>query len=273
MAKPPFNPGRRHWLQSLALMPIVTAAPARAQQLTPTPPGPPCRIGFIRHYEPFSFLDANDHLIGFDVDVCRRLCQLLGRPMQIVAGTPSALQTGLQTGALDWLGNQLLITPDNRRKYDFVQPAYANIQLSCVQHEDDQRDFLSLDDLVGKRLGVLAGTGVEEQARAALGNSVIGFEHIEQGLYALAQQKVDAVLEENLIAEYYIEQHRWPIKVTAPFAAPHTLGLPVRKGDQATRQQLATAIETLLRDGSLKTISERWFGYDVSRRQVSPAGY
>lgn len=271
MAKPTFNPGRRRWLQTLALVPMANAWAVRAQTLAPTPADPPCRIGFIRHYEPFSFLDDNNQLIGFDVDVSRRLCQLLGRPMHIVDGTQSALQSGLQTGALDWLGNQLLITPDNRRKYDFVQPAYANLQLSCVQHENDPRDFLSLDDLVGKRLGVLAGTGVEEQARAALGNSVIGFEHIEQGLHALVQQKLDAVLEENLIAEYYIEQHRWPIKVTAPFAAPHTLGLPVRKGDQASRQQLAQAIQTLLRDGSLKTISERWFGYDVSRRQVSPA--
>ncbi len=51
----------------------------------------------------------------------------------------------------------------------------------------------------------------------------------------------------------------------------HIVGHADPLGDYATRQQLATAIETLLRDGSLKTISERWFGYDVSRRQVSPA--
>lgn len=267
MAKHHFNLSRRHWLQSLALAPVVSALPALAQ----TPSAQPCRIGFIRHYEPFSFLDDNDQLIGFDVDVSRRLCQIMGRPMQAVPAGLAALNQNLNQQTLDWLGNQLLITPENRRNYDFVKPAYANIQLSCVQHEDDQRDFLSLDDLVGKRLAVLAGTGVEEQARAALGKTVIGFQSIEQGLRALAQQEVDAVLEENLVAEYYIEQHHWPIKVTAPFAAPHALGLPVRKGDEATRQQLAGAIETLLRDGRLKAISERWFGYDVSRRQVSPA--
>jgi cystine transport system substrate-binding protein len=267
MAKPPFKLTRRHWLQGVVLAPIASALPALAQ----TPAGAPCRIGFIRHYEPFSFLDENDRPIGFDVDVSRRLCQLLGRPMQAVPAGLVTLTQGLHTQDIDWLGNQLLITPDNRRHYDFVQPAYANIQLSCVQHEDDQRDFLSLDDLVGKRLGVLAGTGVEEQARAALGKSVVAFEHIEQGLHALAKQQIDAVLEENLIAEYYIEQHHWPIKVTAPFAAPIALGLPVRKGDEATRQQLAQAIQTLLRDGSLKTISERWFGYDVSRPRASPA--
>lgn len=267
MDKPTFNLSRRHWLQSLTLGSIASALPALAQ----TPADQPCRIGFIRHYEPFSFLDDNDQPIGFDVDVSRRLCHIMGRPMQAVHAGLAGLTQGLHSHDLDWLGNQLLITPDNRRSYDFVKPAYANIQLSCVQHENDPRDFLSLDDLVGKRLGLLAGSGVEAQARAALGKNVIGFEHIEQGLKALARQELDAVLEENLIAEYYIEQHRWPIKVTAPFAAPIPLGLPVRKGDDATRQQLTQALETLLRDGSLKTISERWFGYDVSRPRVSPA--
>ncbi len=267
MAKQHFNLSRRRWLQSLAIVPVVSALPALAQ----VPSAQPCRIGFIRHYEPFSFLDDNNQLIGFDVDVSRRLCQLLGRPMQAVPAGLAGLTQGLHTHDIDWLGNQLLITPDNRRNYDFVKPAYATIQLSCIQHEDDQRDFLSLDDLVGKRLGVLAGTGVEEQARDALGNAVIGFTNIEQGLRALAQQELDAVLEENLIAEYYIEQHRWPIKVTAPFAAPIALGLPVRKGDEATRQQLTQAVEVLLHDGSLKAISELWFGYDVSRPRASPA--
>lgn len=267
MVKPTFSLSRRYCLQGLVLASIANALPAFAQ----TSAGQPCRIGFIRHYEPFSFLDDNDRPIGFDVDVSRRLCQIMGRPMQAVPAGLAGLTQGLHNHDIDWLGNQLLMTPDNRRNYDFVKPAYATIQLSCIQHEDDQRDFLSLDDLVGKRLGVLVGTGVEAQARAALGNSVIGFDRIEQGLHALTQQKIDAVLEENLIAEYYIEQHHWPIKVTAPFAAPTALGLPVRKGDEATRQQLAQAIEILLHDGSLKAISERWFGYDVSRPRASPA--
>lgn len=265
MAKHHVHLGRRHWLQSLALAPAVSALPALAQ----TPAAQPCRMGFICLYKPFSFLDDNGQLMGFDVDVSRCLCQILGRPMQAVCASLPELNHHLNRQGLDWLGNQLLVTPENRRRYDFVQPAYASIQLSCVQHEDDPRDFRSLGDFVGKRLGVLAGTGVEEQARAALGKAVIGFHSIERGLHALAQQAVDAVLEENLIAEYYIEQHRWPLKVTAPFAAPIALGLPVRKGDEATRQQLVLAIQTALHDGSLKAISERWFGYDVSLPRVS----
>jgi cystine transport system substrate-binding protein len=177
----------------------------------------------------------------------------------------------LKVGQIDWIGNQLLATPENRREFDFVRPSYASIQLTSVQHEDDNRDFLSLDDLVGKKLGVLAQTGVEDQARGALGKTVVAYAKIEDALKDLAAKKLDAVLEENLIAEYYIERDALPVKVTAPFASPLPVGLVVRKGQREMQAKLSEAVKTVLKDGSLKAISEKWFGFDVSRARVGHA--
>jgi cystine transport system substrate-binding protein len=152
--------------------------------------------------------------------------------------------------------------------FDFVR-SYAANQLVCIQHEDDSRDFLTLDDLVGKKLGVLAYTGVEDQARGALGKSVQAFASIDLALRQLANKQLDAVLEESLIADYYIERDGLPIKVTAPFAPPLTAGWAVHKGNRELAQRLSAAVQLLLKDGSFKTISTRWFGYDVSRPNVS----
>ena len=156
-----------------------------------------------------------------------------------------------------------------RRQMDFVKPAYASIQLSAIQHEDDNRDFLSLDDLIGKRLGVLANSGIEAQARGALGRAVRAYEHIHDALHDLAGQKLDLVIEENLIAEYHIEKHHLPLKVAAPFAAPIAVGLGVRKGHRQMNETLSNAVRQILKDGSFKPISEKWFGYDVSRSRIS----
>lgn len=183
----------------------------------------------------------------------------------------ATLSQKLRGGHIDWIGNQLLTTPENRREFDFVRPSYASIQLTSVQHEDDNRDFLSLDDLVGKKLGVLAQTGIEGQARAALGKSVVAYARIEDALKDLAVKKLDVVLEENLIAEYYIERDDLPVKVTAPFAPPIPVGLAVHKGRRETQDKLADAVKTMLKDGSLKAISEKWFGYDVSRASMGHA--
>jgi cystine transport system substrate-binding protein len=46
-------------------------------------------------------------------------------------------------------------------------------------------------------------------------------------------------------------------------------GLPVRKGNKELAQRLSNAVQRAMGDGSLKAISLRWFGYDVSRPNVS----
>ncbi|PUE30479.1 ABC transporter substrate-binding protein [Limnohabitans sp. Jir72] len=228
-------------------------------------------VGFLSHYPPFSFSDRDGTLKGFDLDVMQRLCTIMGVNLVRVPEGMATLSQKLRAGQIDWIGNQLLTTPENRREFDFVRPSYASIQLTSIQHEDDNRDFLSLDDLVGKKLGVLAKTGIEDQARGALGKSVMAYARIEDALKDLADKKLDVVLEENLIAEYYIERDTLPVKVTAPFASPIPVGLAVRKGQRDMQAKLSDAVKTMLGDGSFKVISEKWFGYDVSRARMGHA--
>lgn len=224
------------------------------------------RVGVLTHYKPFSFVEGQ--LQGFDVDVLKRLASILKVELMIQTEGMANLQKKLSSGEIAVIANQLLKTPENRRQFDFVR-GYAANQLVCVQHEDDSRDFLSLDDLLGKKLGVLANTGLEDQARGALGKSVLSFDRIDLAFKQLAEKKLDAVLEESLIADYYIERDALPIKVASPFAPPLSAGWAVRKGNHALAQRLSEGVQTLLSDGSFKPISTQWFGYDVSRPNVS----
>lgn len=258
----PQQPCRRRALLGLCSLPFAGRA------LAQTPPKTVLRVGFLRDYLPYSFIDAQGRVQGFDVEVAQHMAQLLHGQLEIVTDAFAGLARRLQLGELDWIGNQLLATPDNRRMFDLVRPAYASIQLSAIQHEDDIRDFLSLEELYGKQLGVLAQTGIEEQARGVLGKTVRAYTQIEHALKDLADKKLDVVLEENLIVDYFIEKRGWPLKVAAPFAAPTAVGLAVRKGDEAQRAQLSAMVGQMLRDGSLAKIAKRWFGYDVSRSRV-----
>ena len=259
------NMTRRNFLTvPLALCMAVTAGSVLAQ--TSGLEGGVLRVGVLTNYKPFSFVDG--HLQGFDVDVLKRMAAILKVELKIQVDGMANLQKKLNSGEIAVIANLLLRTPENRRLFDFVRPYAAN-QLVCVQHEEDARDFLSLDDFLGKKLGVLANTGVEDQARGALGKSVLPFQSIDVALKQLAEKKLDAVLEESLIADYYIERYGLPIKVTSPFAPPLSSGWVVRKGNKLLEQHLSEAVLTLLGDGTFKPISARWFGYDVSRPSVS----
>lgn len=257
---------RRNCLKAALLSPWALSAPmTRAQNAEQM------RVGFIRRYQPFSFIAANNQLQGFDVDVVKNILAGINIEMVPVVDTLSRLRAMLFNGEIDFIGNQLLHTPENRRNFDFVMP-YAAIQLVSVQHESDDRDFFSLDDMLGTKLGVLAGTGVAEQARGALGNAVIYFDRIDLALQALADKALDVVIEEDLIVEYHIEQLQLPIKVGAPMAEPIRVGMAVSKGQKKLQERLSSAVKAQLRGKSFRTISNNWFGYDVSRPRFGHSG-
>lgn len=267
LPKTPVHLRERRSFMALAVVPMLglasargAADPAQAKRV---------RVGFLKDYQPFSFMAGAGTVQGFDVAVAQRIAERMSVQLEPVVDNLAGLTQRLQQGDVAWLGNQLLASVENRRQFDLVRPAYASIQLCAIQHEDDPRDFLSLEDLLGQRLGVLAGTGVEEQARGVLGQRVRGYLHIEQALRDLADKQLDVVLEENLVVDYHIEKDHWPLRVGAPFAAPVAVGLAVRKGDAARAAQLSAAVTALLQDGSLAQIAQHWFGYDVSRTRVS----
>lgn len=254
---------RRRWL-SLVLGGGWALAAHTADVLLKSP----VRVGFIVRYQPYSFVADGGEVNGFDVEVVRTLLSSLGLELTPVMDTFTGLQYRLQNGDIAFIGNQLLVTPENRRRFDFAK-SYASIQLVSVLHESDERDLLSLDDFVGKKLGVLANTDIEDQVRGALGNAAVAFEKIESAFKALADRKLDAVIEENLIAEYFIDLHNLPLKVGVPFAPLMRVGLAVPKGRKELESHLSLAIESLVKQKNFKAISQKWFGYDVSRPRVA----
>lgn len=253
---------RRAWLKSALPLLLASGTLARAAE------SPVLRVGFIANYEPFSFLKNDGRLAGFDVDTVEALLASVGMQMQAVTARYGRLRELAKAGQIDMVGNQLLMLAENRSLFEFVRP-YALNSLVCVQHEDDERDFLSLDDFVGRRLGVLRNSGMEAQARGALGPSVIGYAHTEQALAALSKKQIDAVLEESLIVEYLLERDGLPLKVGAPFTGPQKQGLAVVRGNSDLSKKLSESIPTLTRSQEFRQISSRWFGYDVSKPRVS----
>ena len=144
---------RRAWLKSALPLLLASGTLARAAE------SPVLRVGFIANYEPFSFLKNDGRLAGFDVDTVEALLASVGMQMQAVTARYGRLRELAKAGQIDMVGNQLLMLAENRSLFEFVRP-YALNSLVCVQHEDDERDFLSLDDFVGRRLPKKQGLAV-----------------------------------------------------------------------------------------------------------------
>ncbi|MFM8692529.1 MAG: transporter substrate-binding domain-containing protein [Limnohabitans sp.] len=254
---------RREFLAGAALACLGWALPSRAQA-----PARPLQVGLLSNYRPFGFINEQGQPDGFDLALMQAISRTLKLPMVMHTGVMSTLDDKLASGEIDLIANQILASADNRRRYAFVR-TLAHNRIVCVQHENDRRDFLSLDDLVGQKLGVMAQTDVHQQATQALGRWAVAYTQIEHALSDLAAHKIDAVLEEVLIAEYFIERDRLPLKVGAPFSPVLAAGFVVHKNNLALAQVLRQGLGQTLREGVFSQISIRWFGRDISQVNVS----
>jgi cystine transport system substrate-binding protein len=64
---------------------------------------------------------------------------------------------------------------------------------------------------------------------------------------------------------YLLKTTRLPIKAGARVGAVERMGIPFQKGNPEFKAALNKALAEAAADGSLKSISMKWFGTDVSK--------
>lgn len=255
---------RRHLLLGSAAGALL-AAEANVRANTP----PTLRWGYLSNYQPFSWVPRDAQTPqGFHVDLGTEIARSMQVKADIRVGTYAEMLQALRRKDIDVLGNFFTRVPDLVGDFAFTA-GLQEFRLMLAQHEDDDRTFLTLDEIPIERLGLMANTTVEDQVQAALGKGYRRFNRIDEALAALAKGQLDAVIEESLIVEYAIHAQKLPIKTTTPMSAPVRLGMLVLKGRTDLLEQLNRSLQSIRQDGSAAKVSEKWFGYDVTQRRAA----
>jgi len=223
------------------------------------------KIGVEGTYPPFGYRGAKNELEGFDVDVARAIAGKLGVKPEFVTTEWSAIIAGLQAGKFDIIVNQVAATPQRKQALDFSTPyVYSAAQL--IQRKDDKREFKSLEDLKGHKLGVSLGSNYNDLAKAVAGVEVKTYPGAPEYLRDLASQRIDAALNDRLMVNYLIKTANLPLRPGAVVPGASTeVAIPFRKDNPKFAQAIDKALEDLRRDGTLVKLSNKWFGSDVTR--------
>jgi cystine transport system substrate-binding protein len=159
--------------------------------------------------------------------------------------------------------SQVIITPQRANAFDFSAP-YCYSQSQLIVRENERATYRTLADLKGRKLGVHQNSVFEAQARAVPGIEIKRYPAVPEKLQDLAFGRIDAVLDDSLLVGYLINQTQLPLKAGARIGPPERVGIAMRKG----RSELKLAIDKALRearaDGTLRTLSRKWFGHDAS---------
>ena len=214
-------------------------------------------------WQPWSYHDSSDTLVGYDVEVSRAIAEKLGVEPEYVESDWDSLFAGLDAGRYDMVCNGVEVTEERAKTYDFTTP-YGYIHTALAVRKDNE-DIHSFEDLKGKTTAnSLASTYME--LAESYGATVQGIDTLEETIQLLTAGRIDATLNADVSFYDYLNVHpEADFKLVAQTAEASHVAIPVLKSeDTAYLDALNTAIEDLRADGTLKTLSEKYFGQDIS---------
>ena len=215
-------------------------------------------------WQPWSYHDESDTLVGYDVEVSRAIAEKLGVEPEYVESDWDSLFAGLDAGRFDIVCNGVEVTDERSKTYDFTTP-YGYIHTALAVRKDNE-DIKSFEDLKGKTTAnSLASTYME--LAESYGATVQGIDTLEETIQLLTAGRIDATLNADVSFYDYLNVHPdADFKIVAQTEDASHVAIPLRKGDDSASllEAINTAIDELRADGTLKELSEKYFGQDIS---------
>ena len=215
-------------------------------------------------WQPWSFHDADDTLVGYDVEVSRAIAEKLGVEPEYVESDWDSLFAGMDAGRYDMVCNGVEVTEERSKTYDFTTP-YGYIHTALAVKKDND-SITSFEDLDGKTTAnSLASTYME--LAESYGATVQGIDTLEETIQLLTAGRIDATLNADVSFYDYLNVHPdADFKLVAFTEEASHVAIPLRKGDETTTllEAINNAIEELRADGTLSELGEKYFGQDIS---------
>jgi L-cystine transport system substrate-binding protein len=219
------------------------------------------RVGTEGTYSPFSFQGAGGELTGYDVEVVQAVGATLGKQVEFVQTPWDAIFAGLEARRFDLVANQVTINDERKAKYDLSEP--YTVSEGVIVTRADNTDITSLADLRGKTTAQSATSNWATVARDA-GANVEAVEGFVQAVQLLKDGRVDATVNDTLaVAEYQKVRGDTAVKIAGSTGDTSQQAFAARK-DSGLIADVNRALGELRADGTLKQISDKYFGTDVS---------
>lgn len=222
-------------------------------------------VGLEGTYPPFSFQGEDGKLTGFEVDFADALAQHMGVKAKLQPTKWDGMLASLESRRIDVVINQVTISPERQKKYDFSTP-YTVSGIQALVKKGAESSITKPEDLKGKKVGVGLGTNYEQWLRANVpGVDVRTYDDDPTKYQDLRVGRINAILVDRLAALDLVKKTGDTLAVAgAPFSRQES-GVAIRKDNPELLAAINTAIAEMQKDGSLAKISEKWFGADVTK--------
>ncbi|AIS19072.1 cystine transporter subunit [Pseudomonas rhizosphaerae] len=222
-------------------------------------------VGLEGTYPPFSFVDENGKLTGFEVQLSEALAKELGVKVKLQATPWAGILAALESKRLDVVVNQVTISEERKKKYDFSTP-YTVSGIQAVVAKKNADSIKQASDLAGKKVGMGLGTNYEQWLKDNVPSAIVKTYDDDPTKYQdLRVGRIDAILVDRLAAFDLINKTNETLALAGDAFSRQEAGIAVRKGEPELLKALDDALEKLRKDGTLAKLSKQWFSADVTQ--------
>ena len=222
-------------------------------------------VGFDQDFPPMGFLGDNGEYTGFDLELAQEVAKRLGLEYQAQPIAWDAKDMELESGNIDCIWNGFTMT-GREDDYTWTKPYMANTQVFVVRNDSG---IEGKDGLAGKVVECQADSSAEAALREDLDLTSTFGQRLTTADYNTAfmdleQGSVDAIAMDVIVAGYQIKQRNADFTILDDSLSAEEYGVGFKKGNTELRDKVQATLEDMAKDGTMKEISEKWFGEDVT---------
>ncbi|MEO5807070.1 transporter substrate-binding domain-containing protein, partial [Devosia sp.] len=238
------------------------ADPSAREILPNLTPVPAIRFLTTADFPPFNFRDPSGELIGFNIDLARRICAEVNVACTVQAWPWEQVGDALTDSQGDALIAGIELSPANGEKFDFSS-VYLALPGRFVTRGGDVKAF-NPGALSGKTVAVRAGSTHETFLKRYLPAAKLAtFPSEIEALDAVKTNKADAWFGDGMRASFWLNDNTDCGFAGQPYFRPDLFGeglaIAVPPGHDAVRQAIDWALVKLKNNGALDELYLRWF--------------
>lgn len=223
-------------------------------------------VGFDQDFPPMGFVGDDGEFTGFDLELAAEAAKRMGKEIKYQPISWDAKDMELTSGNIDCIWNGFSIQ-GREDKYTWSKPYMKNDQVFVVK-SDSSID--SIEDLAGKTVEVQTDSSAEAALKenSELANTFGKLQIVADyntGFMDLEMGGVDAIAMDSVVANYQITKRGGNgFTVLDTPLSSEEYGIGFKLGNETLKNEVQKALEDMKADGTMKTISEKWFGKDVT---------
>lgn len=214
-------------------------------------------------FAPFEYLDNDNKVVGFDVDVANELAKRLGLECVYLPNQQfdTLVPTIAQGSKADISIAAITINDERAQTIDFTEPYLSSNQaLVRKANAPELTDVQALNDPAYKIVCQAGTTGAEWITENLPRATMVSLSDVTAGLMGVSTGSYDAMVVDLPVASNLLAQSFSDLKIHTSIPTGEEYGIVVSKANPQLKDALNKALAEMEADGTMAAIKTKWFG-------------